>query len=237
MMNERCLYCENPCVPETSWTSLFTFKSRQSYLCQHCLNQLESIQGEVCIKCCRILHYLPASYVQQDVCLDCIRWEKEKNWRGVLQRNVSLYVYNAFLKEVLARFKFRGDYILAKAFSPAIQKVLYRTPYDLLVPIPLSSERIAERGFNQAKALADEASLQMTEVLTRIHTEKQSKKKRFERIHDVQIFHVSEQAKVDGKVILLIDDIYTTGATLHQAAKALKDAGAKKVASFTLARG
>ena len=236
-MNKLCLYCEKPCVPETSWAWLFAFKTPSSPLCQHCLNQLQVIEGERCRKCHRPLHDLPASYVQEDICLDCIRWEETEQWRGVLQRNVSLYAYNGFLKEMLARYKFRGDYILAKVFSTPIQKALHHRSYDLLVPIPLSEERLAERGFNQAKALADEASLQTTEVLTRLHTEKQSKKSRSQRIHDVQIFDVSERAKIDGKVILLIDDIYTTGATLHQAAKALKNAGAKTVTSFTLARG
>lgn len=69
----------------------------------------------------------------------------------------------------------------------------------------------------------------------RTHSEKQSKKSRYERIHAQQVFQVCSE-EVQGKRILLLDDIYTTGSTLRQAAKVLKSAGAIEVKSLTLAR-
>lgn len=83
--------------------------------------------------------------------------------------------------------------------------------------------------------MAAEAGFETFDALVRIHGEKQSKKSREERIHLKQVFKVNQD--VSGKVILLIDDIYTTGSTLHHAAHALMEAGAKSVSSFTLARG
>jgi len=102
----------------------------------------------------------------------------------------------------------------------------------------LSQERLYERGFNQAEALILEAGFKSTTLLTRIHTEKQSKKSRTDRIHLPQVFQFDSNRSIplEGKDVLLVDDIYTTGSTLRHAAKILLEHGAKKVDSFTLAR-
>ncbi|WP_330218383.1 ComF family protein [Sporosarcina globispora] len=165
-----------------------------------------------------------------------MRWNHEEDWSGLLDKNVSLFMYDDFLKETIARCKFRGDYILARAFSPFIRERLKNMDFDYLVPIPLSPERLYERGFNQSAALIHEAGFTVTELLKRIHSEKQSKKSRQERIHQKQVFELIP-ADIENKVILLIDDIYTTGSTLYYAAKILKIGGASSICSITLARG
>ena len=105
-----------------------------------------------------------------------------------------------------------------------------------IVPIPLSPERLQERGFNQAEALIVEAGLQSANLLKRTHSEKQSKKSRSDRIHVPQVFSL-EPTTLEGKRILLVDDIYTTGSTLRHAAKILVENGAASVSSITIARG
>jgi ComF family protein len=140
------------------------------------------------------------------------------------------------LKETIARYKFRGDYIMAKAFAPFIREELKNLKFDCLAPIPLSPERLYERGFNQSAVLIQEAGYKAAEMLKRIHSEKQSKKSRLERIHHNQVFELLN-FNIENKVILLIDDIYTTGSTLYHAAKVLKTGGAASVSSLTLARG
>ena len=171
-----------------------------------------------------------------DLCNDCVRWEEDPEWSGYLDKNVSLFQYNDFLKEVIARYKFRGDYMIAKVFAEQMKSELAQLEYDLLVPIPLSEERQYERGFNQAEALLAESGFPSTLLLTRIHSEKQSKKSRNERIHVPQVFQVSEDPELTGKTIVLVDDIYTTGSTLRHAAKLLRGAGADRIQSLTLAR-
>ncbi|WP_374120909.1 ComF family protein [Neobacillus sp. PS3-12] len=194
---------------------------------------METVSGECCRMCCRPFSQMDEQFRHGDLCNDCVRWEADSEWQGYLDQNVSLFQYNNFLKEVIARFKFRGDYVIAKAFAEQIKSELAKLEYDFLVPIPLSEERLYERGFNQAEALLTIAGYTPTPLLTRIHSEKQSKKSRNERIHVRQVFQVSES--VSGK-ILLIDDIYTTGSTLRHAAKILKEAGAERIQSITLAR-
>ncbi|MFD1706919.1 ComF family protein [Siminovitchia sediminis] len=233
-MNPHCLCCDAVIVEEMTWRTLF-FGAPEPRLCDSCRGRLAVITDPLCRKCSRPLIELEEKYIHEDLCHDCFRWENDPKWAGVLKRNLSIYQYNDFLKEMMARYKYRGDYALAKVFSEDIQSALRKTSFDIAVPIPLSRERLLERGFNQAAGLGMEAGLDMFEALERIHGEKQSKKSREERIHLHQVFKVS--ASVSEKNILLIDDIYTTGSTLHHAAHVLIKAGAKSVSSFTLARG
>lgn len=220
-MNSHCLYCDDRIRGEWSWTKLIS-GSREQMLCGSCCGKLEKITGSVCIVCSRSLPLLDTKYIHGTICHDCVRWEQDPEWRGLLANNVSIYQYNDFFKELLARFKYRGDYALAKAFGASVRKFLSKKTFDLLIPIPLSPDRLLERGFNQSKALAEEAGFQVNEVLERVHGEKQSKKSRNERIHLQQVFTVPERADVSGKEILLIDDIYTTGSTIRHAALVLK---------------
>jgi competence protein ComFC len=229
--DEYCLVCNGNLTPVISWTSVLLITEEQS-LCEGCSNKLKLLAGERCSICCRVLD---ANFRSENLCYDCVRWEQDAEWRGALTQNTSLYEYNDFLKELIAKFKYRGDYVLARAFAGAVKRELTSMNYDVLIPIPLSQERLYERGFNQAEALIVEAGFKSSPLLTRIHTEKQSKKSRTERIHLPQVFQL-DGPSLEGKSILLVDDIYTTGSTLRHAAKIVLEHGAAKVCSFTLAR-
>ncbi|WP_077214819.1 ComF family protein [Bacillus dakarensis] len=234
-MSDYCLSCHSGLIPEVSWSIFFT-KTVPTYLCSSCENQLTLVGGPTCKICDRPLEKLDPQYVIGATCYDCVRWEEDPEWQSALLKNHSIYVYNDFLKEVISQYKFRGDYIIAKAFSENIRKKIKTIDYDILVPIPLSKERQYERGFNQSEGLIVEAGFQPTNFLQRIHSEKQSKKSRHDRIHVQQVFRCIGSDLSD-KRILLIDDIYTTGSTLRHAAKLLKEEGAQSVSSLTLARG
>ncbi|NRD76676.1 ComF family protein [Bacillus sp. BRMEA1] len=230
-----CLICFQPIRSPIGWKSIFSM-DKKLYICQDCLKKMEPITGETCKICSRKLQCLDEKFRSGDLCYDCFRWENDENWRGLLTKNHSLFLYNDFLKEVIARFKFRGDYILVKVFIEFFKKKLGELEADIFVPIPLSKERLYECGFNQAAALLKESDLPESEILTRTHSEKQSKKSRDDRIHLRQIFQLKPSFPFQGKRVILIDDIYTTGSTLRQAAKLLKDAGAERVESVTIAR-
>ncbi|WP_066055838.1 ComF family protein [Robertmurraya korlensis] len=232
----RCLYCGEKIIPVVSWGSLFS-REEEILLCEQCKDQLTLIEGDCCVRCSRPFDGLAVEYRKGEYCYDCVRWEGDIEWNGILERNRSLYLYNDFLKEVISRYKFRGDYVLARFFCKTLIQVLKDFDYDLLVPIPLSQERLYERGFNQAEALIIEAGLTLTPALKRIHTEKQSKKSREERIHLSNIFTIVNEEDIVGKKVMLIDDIYTTGSTLMHAGKLLKQHGTLSVSSFTIARG
>lgn len=232
----NCLYCHAPFIQAFSWWSLFV-KQEMDVLCDVCSKKLEPICEPKCDACSRPLSTLQPELFVENRCLDCIYWEKHPRWKDTLTKNISLYVYNDFLKEVFTQFKFRGDYALARIFGRKLRLVLSSISFDVLVPIPLSEERLLERGFNQVTALADAAQQEVKDVLKRNHSEKQSKKTREERLSQNLLFSfMGDEREICGKNILLLDDIYTTGTTLHHAAKVLRAVGAKKVVSVTIAR-
>ncbi|WP_042463070.1 ComF family protein [Neobacillus dielmonensis] len=232
---ERCLICGQFITAVVGWGWIFSMET-EHVICEACEGKLERIEGETCKICGRSFEALANTFRIGEICNDCCRWEEDLQWQGLLEKNFSLFHYNDFLKEVIAKFKYRGDYILAKVFSDEIKSRLGNMEADLFIPIPLSEERLYERGFNQAEALLLEAGFAPVKMLTRVHSEKQSKKSRTERIHLPQVFQLIPAPQLQGRKVILVDDIYTTGSTLRHAAKLLKEAGAFSVNSLTIAR-
>jgi competence protein ComFC len=201
--------------------------------CEECYQVLKKITGATCPSCCR-------PQETEALCTDCQRWEDDPIWKNILHKNISVFEYNDAVKEVLATFKFRGDAALVNVFQKDFLHVyknqISSLNIDYAVAIPLSKERLYERGFNQAKLLADFLPIPQLEVLQRTHHEKQSKKSRLERLTASNVFSLTESSKIDNRNFLLIDDIYTTGSTLRHAAKLLIQNGADSVSSLTLIR-
>lgn len=235
-MNGYCLLCHRRYVSRMSWSDLLTVK-QEDVLCDVCRRSFSLIEGDICDRCGRPFARLDESYRQGECCADCFRWQQDDEWSGVLTKNRSVYVYDDFMKEVVSRWKFRGDYALAEAFRIDVRREFFRhfSSESILVPIPLSRERLYERGFNQAKALAKLLSLPIFDVLERNDSEKQSKKSRQERLHTAP-FRLCAHEPLQGKSVVIIDDIYTTGSTVYHAARLLKEAGVRDVCSFTLIR-
>ena len=237
-MTAYCLLCDQSLQERLTWTT-FLFPANKSALCQRCSEKFRLLEGDLCEGCGRPLNELQEDDYEGGRCLDCIRWEENPEWCGVLCQNRSLYPYDDSMKEVMALYKFRGDYKLAEIFRQTWKQAYKRhyKGYDVMVPIPLSAERLYERGFNQSLVLAEMLQRPVYDVLGRHHSEKQSKKTKKARLETGQVFFLNEIADLYGKKVLLVDDIYTTGTTIRYAAKILKEAGADTVSSLTLARG
>ncbi|QOY37020.1 ComF family protein [Anaerobacillus isosaccharinicus] len=231
----HCLSCHSPFIEKISWQHVFGI-SVPRQLCEECTKKLEKITGDLCEKCGRPFLNLDAKYRKGDLCNDCVRWGE-----GALTKSRSIYVYNEFLQEVIAKWKYRGDAELVKLFRPELQNLTEQFEIDVVVPIPLSKGRLYERSFNQSKALAEGLPYPIIEALMRPdEAEKQSKKSRKERLHREERFQMVPSFLYDlqGKTVLLVDDIYTTGATLYSAANTLKEqGGAGPIFSITVARG
>jgi ComF family protein len=114
---------------------------------------------------------------------------------------------------------------------------------DAVVPVPLHWRRFHYRGFNQAVALARPLARQfslplISRVLRRTrHTVPQVELQPEERVKNIRgAFSVRQPARIKGLRLLLVDDVFTTGATLNECARVLKAAGAASVTAFTLTR-
>ncbi|QHS23297.1 ComF family protein [Virgibacillus sp. MSP4-1] len=234
-----CLWCHEEMIPEITWRNVFQFFADPPPLCTDCQQKLPLIEGPVCPGCSRPSKTRPSKTrpsEKENLCPDCLKWNAHPNLSGMLKQNVSVYSYSAFMKEVMAKWKYRGDYELVHMFKNSIQK-RYKEQFPkqglTAVPIPLSEARQKERGFNQAEALAGLLKLPLTHALTRIKNEKQAKKSRAERLKSSNPFQITQAVQ---SPVLLIDDLYTTGATLHWAASLLKSNGTPEIYSFTLIR-
>jgi ComF family protein len=156
--------------------------------------------------------------------------------------------YEGVLLEMILRLKYRNEESLAhylgqKMAEEVAGEVEERGIYDLILPVPLHCSRLRKRGFNQALLLAREVGKRLQVpvdpflfVKTR-KTRPQAALKGEERQKNLKnVFLVKHPEKIREKKILLIDDVYTTGATVEEAASVLLKAGAGKVEALVLAR-
>lgn len=147
---------------------------------------------------------------------------------------------------LVADFKFHARPAWAGSFAALLRAAPWVEPAldaaDLLVPMPLSRERLRERGYNQAHALAralDAAKVDHGLLLRIADTPAQRTLTRSERLRAVQnAFAVDPLIahRAQGRRIVLVDDVMTSGASLHAAARALRRAGAAHITGLVLAR-
>lgn len=159
----------------------------------------------------------------------------------------TLTLYSGGIRSALIRLKYGGKREIGASFGQLLSRFPWwerLTGYTLAVPVPLHAARKKARGYNQTdliferplKALGKEYD---PDLLVRIrHTDVQSRLDLDRRRANVKgAFHVNRGREIRGASILLVDDIYTTGATLHEAARELKRAGAAHVMGLTLSSG
>ncbi len=159
------------------------------------------------------------------------------------------WYHDKTLQEALRRLKYHGTYAISHPLSEMLRDLLKINlsplpPGVLILPIPAHRARARERGYNQAellaRSLAEKISLPLeTDILLKTkNTPSQISLKGRERLLNVKdSFGVRNAAALEGRTILLVDDILTTGATLSEAARILKQSGAKEVIGLVVARG
>lgn len=163
-----------------------------------------------------------------------------------LSRCLTAVHYDYPWAKLLVDFKFREQTGLAQAMA----KLLRAAPWveasldaaDLLIPMPLSPQRLRERGFNQALVLARALHHPQLapDLLWRVrHTPPQSSLNRKDRSHNLQGAYLPnplQAATIRDQHIVLLDDVMTTGTSLQSAALALRQAGARSVTGVVFAR-
>src|SRR3972149_2825968 len=203
-----------------------------AYICKSCFSKIEFIEKPVCPVCQR-------QAIGGKVHPGC-------QGRYRLDGLVVAARYRGPVKSAIAKVKYKWVYDIGKTLVDLLAASLWRfgIPDDLiLVPIPLHTRRKNWRGFNQAEILAKSLSLKFNqpygEYLARIiETASQVGLKRDERQKNVKgAFRLRTGADVSGKNILLVDDVYTSGATMQEACRVLKKAGAKTVWAMAVALG
>ena len=199
--------------------------------CVFCGRVLHSADDEWCEKCTEALPFTDYGGTQDGDYFDYC---------------VSPLYYKGVVRKSLLRYKFRNAPEYAQLYGKLLADCVIEHPdvsYDIITWVPLSGKRMRSRGYDQAMLLAQSTALNLDDVAVEI----------LKKPHDIQAqsdlsgiaerranisgaYVVPDQELVDGKAILLIDDIITTGATLSECSKVLLEAGACKVICATLAR-
>lgn len=203
-------------------------------VCTHCLAGFKKIAGPICTIC-------GAPFVTDagtdHRCEKCI-----KTKRPFVKARSALY-YTDEAAEAIKLFKYHGLFALKPAFDSIFYTVLdeFRDT-DLIIPVPLHRKRLAKRGFNQSLVLARLVAKRLNttldySALKRVRlTRPQTKLRGEARKRNVHgAFELRGEREFKGKKLLLIDDVYTTGATITECARVLTKAGAE-VSVLTLAR-
>jgi competence protein ComFC len=172
------------------------------------------------------------------LCSDCR--ESKPNYSALR----SWSVFEGPVRNALHRLKYRRDLGLGEALTPQLAECVafLQWPMDLVVPVPLGKRRLSERGYNQVSLIARPLSMAMRlayapDALSRgQETRSQVGLTRVQRQENVRNAFRANQARVNGRVVLLMDDVATTGSTLSSCAQAVRDAGARDVFAFTVSR-
>lgn len=206
-------------------------------VCRGCLAAPEPLDAEYFCSCCRAPFVSPHPLDEQGRCALC---------RRGLTGFDAAYAYGAYegrLRQLIHLFKYDGIRTLAGPLAELLLAALPRQErFDAIVPMPLHWRKRWQRGFNQAKLLAEALSRRtgipvLEAVRRRRATPPQAGLSNAERRRNVAgAFEVRRRARVEGRRLLLVDDVFTTGATAGACAAALKRAGAERVSVLALAR-
>ena len=207
-----------------------------AYICPVCQNKLKRINKDSCLYCGRA----SLNGFTHPAC------KREKRIDGF----ISLFYYDNRLKKIIKEIKYRktlealNELVFLIDYS-LVNKLKYFITKDLIIQaIPLHPQREKERGFNQVEPITRQLNqltgVPIKNILLRIKPtayQAQIEKKQQRLINIRGVFSLKKGEKINKNNFLIVDDVLTTGSTVKEAARVLKDNGADKIFVFTLAKG
>ncbi len=159
----------------------------------------------------------------------------------------AIFNYTDKIKDLIETYKFKRYTRLSEFFAPFVMEHIEKfiPEFDVIIPVPLHPSRKRERGFNQIELILDKVCERMEinyrkDILIRIKpTKSQAKikddKKRKDNVKNA--FIVIKKDDIKNRKVLIVDDVFTTGSTLEECAKAVKEKGALEVYALCIATG
>ena len=205
----------------------------ESYLCPKCLEKITLITPPVCRKC--------GTPCEAYICEQC----REREYYFECARSAG--IFDGVLRDAIHQLKYRNHMVLADPLGDILANCFPDTGFiktvDIIVPVPIHITRMLDRGFNQSEEIARRLAMRIgIPIEARALYKFRKTKHQVELPFDLRVsnvhgsFRVKRADGILGKRVLLIDDVYTTGSTLNEAARVLLDAGATAVRVYTLAK-
>ena len=214
---------------------VFCGKICKEGICTECRKKVRAIGEPRCKKCGK-----PIRQEEKEFCYDCEREEL------CYEQGRSLWLHKMPVSSSIYAFKYKNRRVYGEVYGKEMAKTFGKLirlwEIDVIVPVPLHKKKRKKRGYNQAEILAEEIGLHIgipvdtALVRRKINTVPQKEFTRKERKKNLEnAFETT--GKLCGKRVLIVDDIYTTGSTIHSISVLLKNAGAEKTYFLTISIG
>ena len=217
-------------------TCCFCGKLSTTECCDICAEKIIYITEPCCKKCGK-----PVRYEEQEYCHDCEKRE------AYYEQGRSVWIHKEPVSWSLYQFKYHNRKIYGEFYAKELYRLygdkIRQWEIDLIVPVPLHWKRRRRRGYNQAEVVAKHLGRHMNipvdskAVVRRYYTNPQKELDERERKRNLRGAFEVKRNWNESRKILLIDDIYTTGSTINEISKILKEKGGHKVWFLTISIG
>lgn len=216
----KCVFCNN-IIPLNKYNNF--------NVCDECNKILPFMKSPYCIKCGKTVNE------DSDICSECSKKEHffKKGWIAL--------EYEGMTKEAIYKFKYQNCPRYCKTFAEIMYRAMYdksilEYSFDLITSVPIHKNKLKKRGYNQAQLIAKELSLKLNlpyeDIIIRIKDTKPqntlSPKGRSNNVYNA--FKVNKE--ISNKVILIVDDIYTTGSTIDSCVNSIIDIGTNNIVYY-----
>ena len=162
-------------------------------------------------------------------------------------KHLYIFRYEGIIRNKIIEYKFEDKGYLYKMFAKIIlsdkKTCNFIKKYDVIIPVPISKKRKKKRGYNQSELVANELAQKLNQdiwtdiIIKKKDNKPQSELNKLERIKNVEdIYEINKPIEVKNKKVLLLEDIYTTGSTVNEIARKLKQNQTQEIGVITLAK-
>lgn len=212
--------------------------SRTYALCDECIEKFHWLGQKTCDKCGKILR----DDEWRNLCYDCRAYTHE------FTKGYTCVQYGLYERGLLMDYKYRNKAYIGRKLGDILydRMSLETQEFDLIVPVPMYEKKRQQRGYNQAQVMASRLAQRMelpcaARLLIRCRETLPMKGlgafERQENLKDAFRISSANHAPIEGRRILLVDDIYTTGSTMDACSKTLREAGAREIYALSFACG
>lgn len=218
--------------------SIFLLKRLERLVFPPCCLICGKLLSEICCKDCEKRIYDKLN----------LKIESKNKKDYYFEKHMYLFTYKDEIRNLILDYKFNDKSYLYELFSKIITKnekicgILEK--YDIIIPVPIHKKRKQKRGYNQSELITRQISKKIPSLVHEstaiqkikhnIEQSSLSKEQRKQNVKDV--YKIVNKEKIENKNIVLFDDIYTTGNTVNEISKILKQNGANKILVLTIAK-